>query len=79
MEENVIRVTEEKMCYNALLNQITDYMLGNVSLDDSPSLITCEKWFGVMEDKALAIRNSVAILMEDATDDTKQRVKEELQ
>jgi hypothetical protein len=48
-------------------------------LDDSPSLITCEKWFGVMEDKALAIRNAVAILMEDATDDTKQRVKEELQ
>lgn len=76
--EELVRITEEKMCYVSLFYQIYDYMVGNVPLDSSPMLMSCESWIGKHESDALKLRNAVAILLEDASDNTKQRVMEEL-
>lgn len=48
----------------------------NISVDANPIFMTT----GNEEKDSLMynIRNAVAILMEEATDDTKQRIKEEL-
>ena len=76
--EEIRRITEEKMCYEFLFYQIYDYMVGNVSLDSSPMIVSCESWYNKGEVNALKLRNAVAILLEDASDKTKDRVMEEL-
>lgn len=78
MDDRTVGSIEEKMCYKALINQIYDYLMENVSVDDLPTMNTC-LGFDAMEESLLSgILGSVAILMEEATDDTKQRIKEEL-
>ena len=76
--EELVKITEEKMCYVSLFYQIYDYMVGNVSLDSSPMLMSCELWLGKQDNDALKLRNAVAILLEDASESTKKRVLEEL-
>jgi hypothetical protein len=76
--EELVKITEEKMCYVSLFYQIYDYMVGNVSLDSSPMLMSCESWLGKQDNDALKLRNAVAILLEDASESTKKRVLEEL-
>ena len=77
--EELVKITEEKMCYVSLFYQIYDYMVGNVSLDSSPMLMSCESWLGKQENNAIKLRNAVAILLEDASGKTKDRVREELE
>ena len=76
--EEIKRITEEKMCYVSLFYQIYDYMVGNVSIDSSPMLMSCESWQDKQYNDALKLRNAVAILLEDAGENTKKRVMEEL-
>ena len=40
MENGIVGIVEEKMCYEFLLNQISDYLNGRVSCDDSPTLVS---------------------------------------
>ena len=78
MAKDILDVTEEKVHLQVLLNQIYDYLQENVSVDSSHSIFMIESWDELYVKYIMGIRNSIAILMEDATDDTKMRVKEEL-
>ena len=76
MEEQIVRIIELKDSLLCELCQIEDYLLENISVDANPIFMTTgneEK-----DSRMYNIRNAVAILMEEATDDTKQRIKEEL-
>lgn len=76
MEEKIVRIIELKDSLLCALCQIEDYLLENISVDANPIFMTTgneEK-----DSRIYNIRNAVAILMEEATDDTKQRIKEEL-
>ena len=76
MEEQIARIIELKDSLLCALCQIEDYLLENISVDANPIFMTTgneEK-----DSRMYNIRNAVAILMEEATDDTKQRIKEEL-
>ena len=74
MEETIERLANEKAALSMLVLQISDYLNEDVSVDSSPTMLMS----GCCDDKYLRIRNAVAILMEDATEETKVRVKEEL-
>ena len=78
MAKDISDVTEEKVHLQVLLNQIYDYLQENVSVDSSPSIFMIESWDELYVKYIMGIRNSIAILMEDATEETKIRVKEEL-
>ena len=77
--EELVKITEEKMCYATLVYQIFDYLMENIPTDSSPTLMTCVRWDIKDAEKILHIRNAVAILMEDASGKTKDRVREELE
>lgn len=74
MEETIERLANEKAALLMLVLQISDYLNEDVSVDSSPTMLMS----GCCDDKYLRIRNAVAILMEDATEETKDKVKEEL-
>jgi hypothetical protein len=77
MEEQIVRIIELKDSLLCALCQIEDYLLENISVDANPIFMTTgneEK-----DSRMYNIRNAVAILMEDASEETKQRIKEELQ
>lgn len=76
MEEQIVRLVEVKDALFSTFNQIEDYLLENISVDANPIFMTTgneEK-----DSRMYNIRNAVAILMEDATEETKDKVKEEL-
>lgn len=77
--EELVKITEEKMCYATLVYQIFDYLMENIPTESSPTLMTCGRWDRKDAEKILHIRNAVAILMEDASGKTKDRVREELE
>ena len=77
--EELVKITEEKMCYVSLFYQMYDYMMENIPTDSSPTLMMCGRWDIKDAEKILHIRNAVAILMEDASGKTKDRVREELE
>ena len=79
MENGIVGIVEEKMCYEFLLNQISDYLNDRVSCDDSPTLATCSMWNGCMENTAMGIRNAIAVLVENASEETMLRVREEME
>jgi hypothetical protein len=77
MEDQIVRLVEVKDALFSTFNQIEDYLLENISVDANPIFMTTgneEK-----DSRMYNIRNAVAILMEDASEETKQRIKEELQ
>ena len=78
MAKDISDVTEEKLCLQVLINQIEDYLLENIAPDASPNFNLTDIWSKEYNKYLIGLRNSIAILMEDATDDTKMRVKEEL-
>ena len=78
MAKDISDVTEEKLCLQVLINQIEDYLLENITPDSSPNFNLTDIWSKEYNSELIGLRNSIAILMEDATDDTKMRVKEEL-
>lgn len=78
MAKDISDVTEEKLCLQVLINQIEDYLLDNITPDASPNFNLTDIWSNEYNKELIGLRNSIAILMEDATDDTKMRVKEEL-
>jgi hypothetical protein len=77
--EELAEITEERMCYATLVYQIFDYLMENIPTESSPTLMTCGRWDRKDAEKILHIRNAVAILMEDASGKTKDRVREELE
>lgn len=77
--EELVRITEEKMCFLSLIIQIRDYMNENVSVDSFQTLLMSGDMEEAPYNSFLKIRNAVAMLMEDASEETKRRVKEELQ
>ena len=78
MAKDISDVTEEKLYLQVLINQIEDYLLENIAPDASPNFNLTDIWSKEYNSELIGLRNSIAILMEDATDDTKMRVKEEL-
>lgn len=78
MAKDISDVTEEKLYLQVLINQIEDYLLENIAPDASPNFNLTDIWSKEYNKYLIGLRNSIAILMEDATDDTKMRVKEEL-
>ena len=78
MAKDISDVTEEKLCLQVLINQIEDYLLENIAPDASPNFNLTDIWSKEYNKYLIGLRNSIAILMEDATDETKMRVKEEL-
>ena len=78
MAKDISDVTEEKLYLQVLINQIEDYLLENIAPDASPNFNLTYIWSKEYNSELIGLRNSIAILMEDATDDTKMRVKEEL-
>ena len=78
MEKSIISQTQETMCFKSLISQIVGYLTGDTPVDSSPELLTCDSWDDYMEKKCVAVRNAVAIRMEDAREETKQRVMDEL-
>ena len=72
-------LVDEQMCYEVLLNPISDYLNGRVSCDDSPTLATCSMWNGGMDNTAMGIRNAIAVLVENASEETMLRVREEME
>ena len=76
MEEQIVRIIELKDSLLCALCQIEDYLLENISVDANPIFMTTGNEEN--DSRMCNIRNAVAILMEEATDDTKQRIKEEL-
>ena len=77
--EELVRITEEKMCFRSLIIQIRDYMNENVSVESFQTLLMSDDMEEDTYNSFLKIRNAVAMLMEDASEETKRRVKEELQ
>ena len=78
MAKDISDVTEEKLCLQVLINQIEDYLLENIAPDASPTFNLTDIWSKEYNKYLIGLRNSIAILMEDATEETKMRVKEEL-
>ena len=78
MTKDISDVTEEKVCLQVLINQIEDYLLENIAPDASPNFNFTDIWSNEYNKELIGLRNSIAILMEDATEETKMRVKEEL-
>ena len=78
MAKDISDVTEEKLCLQVLINQIEDYLLENIAPDASPNFNLTDIWSKEYNKYLIGVRNSIAILMEDATEETKMRVKEEL-
>ena len=78
MTKDISDVTEEKLCLQVLINQIEDYLLENIAPDASPNFNLTDIWSKEYNKYLIGLRNSIAILMEDATEETKMRVKEEL-
>ena len=78
MAKDISDVTEEKLCLQVLINQIEDYLLENIAPDASPNFNLTDIWSKEYNKHLIGLRNSIAILMEDATEETKMRVKEEL-
>lgn len=78
MTKDISDVTEEKVCLQVLINQIEDYLLENIAPDASPNFNFTDIWSNEYNKELIGLRNPIAILMEDATEETKMRVKEEL-
>ena len=78
MEKSIISQTQETMCFKSLISQIVGYITEDTPVSSSPELLTCDSWDDYMEKKCLAVRNAIAVLMEDASEETKQRVVDEL-
>lgn len=78
MEKGLISQTEETMCFKSLVSQIVGYLTRDTPIDSSPELLTCDSWDDYMEKKCLSVRNAIAVLMEDASEKTKQKVMDEL-
>ena len=78
MTKDISDVTEEKVCLQVLINQIEDYLLENIAPDASTNFNFTDIWSNEYNKELIGLRNSIAILMEDATEETKMRVKEEL-
>ena len=78
MAKDILDVTEEKLYLQVLINQIEDYLLENIAPDASPNFNLTDIWSNEYNKYLIGLRNSIAILMEDATEETKMRVKEEL-
>lgn len=78
MAKDISDVTEEKLFLQVLINQIEDYLLENIAPDASPNFNLTDIWSKEYNKYLIGLRNSIAILMEDATEETKMRVKEEL-
>lgn len=78
MAKDISDVTEEKLYLQVLINQIEDYLLENIAPDASPNFNLTDIWSKEYNKYLIGLRNSIAILMEDATEETKMRVKEEL-
>ena len=76
MEEQIVRLVEVKDALFSTFNQIEDYLTENIPVDANPIFLSTGQ--DKMDSRLYNIRNAVAILMEEATDDTKQRIKEEL-
>jgi hypothetical protein len=74
--EELVRITEENMSMKFILSQIRDYLMENVSADDCPSYFVCGEGKG---EAYLGIRNAVAMLMEEADDSLKRRIREEME
>ena len=80
MENEILERETERTCFIALISQATDYLTQNVTPDCSPSLLVPNSWRNNgNKEKFQNFLNAIAILMDDATDDTKQRVLEELE
>lgn len=77
MEEQIVRLVEVKDALFSTFNQIEDYLMENVSVDANPIFLSTGQ--DKMDSRLYNIRNAVAILMEGASEETKQKVKEELQ
>ena len=67
------QLVEEKNSLLILLSQITDYLDESVSVDSSPTIIMPSNL-----EHLSSIRECIAILMETASEETKQKIKEEL-
>jgi hypothetical protein len=76
MEEQIVRLVEVKDALFSTFNQIEDYLTENIPVDANPIFLSTGQ--EEMDSRLYNIRNAVAMLMEEATDDTKQRIKEEL-
>ena len=72
------KVTEEKMCFEALIGNISSILSGDISTDSNINIISCENWDTYMEGKARDLLNAVSVLMEKADDETKSNVLIEL-
>jgi hypothetical protein len=77
MEDQIVRLVEVKDALFSTFNQIEDYLLENISVDANPIFLSTGQ--DKMDSRLYNIRNAVAILMEGASEETKQKVKEELQ
>ena len=78
MAKDISDVTEEKLYLQVLINQIEDYLLENIAPDAIPNFNLTDIWSKEYNKYLIGLRNSIAILMEDATEETKMRVKEKL-
>jgi hypothetical protein len=76
MEDQIVRLVEVKDALFSTFNQIEDYLTENIPVDANPIFLSTGQ--EEMDSRLYNIRNAVAMLMEEATDDTKQRIKEEL-
>jgi len=80
MEKEILERETERMCLISLITQATDYLNENVSPDCSPSMLTPNSWINNGNNKKYKnFLNAIAVLMENASDDTKQKVLHELE
>lgn len=77
MEDQIVRLVEVKDALFSTFNQIEDYLTENIPVDANPIFLSTGQ--DKMDSRLYNIRNAVAILMEGASEETKQRIKEELQ
>jgi len=75
MEELIERIVRENVALRTLLGQIEDYMTENVSADDFPIFVSIDP---NLNQHYIDLRNSIAMLMEDASEEVKEKIHKEL-
>ena len=76
MEDQIVRLVEVKDALFSTFNQIEDYLTENIPVDANPIFLSTGQ--EEMDSRLYNIRNAVAMLMEGASEETKDKVKEEL-
>lgn len=66
-------IIEEKERLLSFFCTVEDYIMGNITVESSPSVMECEN-----RERMERVLECVALLMEGASEETKHKIKEEL-